>query len=289
MAITASLLAAAAFASFDELRVGVLNLMLTVTDTYTGLGIEATFPENVPQAKTDLSYYTLPDIPGGFTPVEIDRRDSQQVFLYVNNKGEKLFISVSFYSSGGNYTLDTENADVVLDVLVSGYRGLYVEKDDVTQVAWLDTDRSVILHVLATGEVGQQVMAMAKQMHYQPAGNTDLMNYDLPAIPEDYHAILTSETERARAFCYENASQDMIVISIYQGSSGTIHAIDTEDADCVLDIVINGYEGLYVEKGDSTQIASLDTDHAVFLDLWAGALPREQVLSMAQELVYKSS
>lgn len=408
VAITAALLAAAAFASIDELRVGVLNLMLTVTDTYTGLGIEVTFPEAVPQAKTDLSYYalpeipegyelvfseegeksrdylyqnaggdlidiemtvgstamnhtvdtedakcvenvdingfhgicvvkgnsvtvtwvdtnrsvflniratgldrvevlnmaltiqseqpetdlshyTLPAIPDGFTPMETDQGDSQRVFLYVNNKGEKLFISVSFCSSGENYTLDTENADVVLDVLVNGYQGLYVEKGDITQVAWLDTDHSVILHVLAYGEVGQQVMAMAKQMYYQPAGNTDLMNYALPAIPEDYQCILTSETERARSFFYENASQDMIVINIYQGSPGTVHAIDTEDADCVLDIAINGYEGLYVEKGDSTQIAWLDTDHSAFLDIWAGALTREQVLSMAQEMVYSKN
>ena len=75
----------------------------------------------------------------------------------------------------------------------------------------------------------------------------------------------------------------MVVITA--GDESTAHSVDTEGAS-VTDIVINNFQGILAEKDGTVTLSWADTDHAVFITVYTTALPKEQVLKIAQTIRY---
>ena len=158
-----------AYAAIPKFRIGVLNLLITVTDAYTGLS----FGEKDPAASNDPSLdsplvdrYSLPKIPGGYDLIHSQEAKSARSFLYANASNEKLSIEVIRGNMSSNYAVDTENAQVVCDIYINGYKGIYIEKDGYIHIAWADTDRMVFLGVIAEGLDKDETIQLAEQIKY---------------------------------------------------------------------------------------------------------------------------
>lgn len=67
--------------------------------------------------------------------------------------------------------------------------------------------------------------------------------------------------------------------------STQIHNVDTENADNVESIWINGYEGLLIEKGERVHIVWGDTDRECFVDVICTNLGKDTVISIAMNLL----
>lgn len=112
--------------------------------------------------------------------------------------------------------------------------------------------------------------------------------YGVPKIPEGYELNLeiTAEEATDRFYWYENEDGALIQIDFLQGSTDTYMTIDTENAQAITDVIINGYEGLCVEKDGRVQVAWVDTDRQVFIFIYCTALDKDTVLEMTQAMIY---
>lgn len=112
--------------------------------------------------------------------------------------------------------------------------------------------------------------------------------YSLPQIQEGYVLVEEYNVENSdyRGYWYDAPDGNHYTIDIEAGNETSVVAIDTEDAQSVEDIVINGYSGICVHKNGTIQIAWADTDRSIFISVYASALPEDQVIEMAQAIKY---
>ena len=131
---------------------------------------------------------------------------------------------------------------------------------------------------------------MARAIRYVPPEAavspeaTGVYRYTLPEIPVGYELTEFDESSFNRAYIY-SASNDKLIIGITAGDESTVHSVDTEDAS-VTDIVINSFQGILAEKDGTVSLFLADTDHSVFLTVYATALSKAQVLEMARSIRY---
>lgn len=111
-----------------------------------------------------------------------------------------------------------------------------------------------------------------------------LYQYTLPEVPREYTQKVTCE-ERPwlRMYRYETEKRDFIRISLMQGEESTNYGIDTEDAS-VDNVVINGFNGICVEKNGTVQVAWADTEKMVFISVYSTELDKETVLELAEAI-----
>lgn len=110
--------------------------------------------------------------------------------------------------------------------------------------------------------------------------------YGVPQIPKGYELDFVAEEETDRFYSYKNEDGDVIQVDFYQGSTGTNCGVDTENAQTITNVVINGCRGIYVEKNGTIQAVWVDTDRQVFITLYCTALDKETVLEMTQAMKY---
>lgn len=117
------------------------------------------------------------------------------------------------------------------------------------------------------------------------AGKThmDYFDYTLPNIPVEYELTYSTEDDAGCFFSYENG-QDRITIEVDRRGEGGRANIDTEYAQSVTKVDVNGYDGLCVLKNGYVHVAWGDTDHAAFLSVMANCLDAEEVLRLAREI-----
>lgn len=118
--------------------------------------------------------------------------------------------------------------------------------------------------------------------------STGIFRYSLPHIPDGYILVeeYCIENSGYRGYWYDAPDGNHYTIDIETGNETSVVAIDTENAQSVTKIIINGYSGICVLKNGTVHIAWADTDRSVFLDVYATALPKEQVIEMAQAIHY---
>lgn len=294
--VAAALLFGAAYAAIPEFRVGVLNLMLTVTDVSTNLTlVPSSGKTNESVSDSAIYYYGIPQIPDGYELDYAAEEKTDRFYSYKNEDGD--LIQVDFYQGrvGTNMGVDTENAQAVTDVVINGYAGICVEKDGTVQVVWLDADRQVLLGLYCTVLDKDTVMEMAQAMKYTPTGSADTAKpaldsvvyyYEVPEIPEGYELDDMDEQDGDRYYSFQDKENDLIMIEIFQGSTGTNWGVDTEDAQAVTNVVVNGYKGLCVEKDGTVHVTWVDTDRQIFVSLYCTALDKDTALDMAQAIKY---
>lgn len=167
VAVAAVLLMVVAYAAIPDFRVGALNLVLTITDEYTGLGLQSGDPKISEDVGSGIVYhYSLPSIPDGYERILCVEDDMERAYFYENTEEEMIVIHIMLGSSGTIYSVDTENAQVVESISINGYDGIYVEKDGTRHVVWADTDRSVFLDVLVENAEEIDIMELAEVLQY---------------------------------------------------------------------------------------------------------------------------
>ena len=110
--------------------------------------------------------------------------------------------------------------------------------------------------------------------------------FALTCLPEDSHIISQNTTNTATTLFISGASdEDIVTINIYFITNPEI-TIDTEDADLVSDIEINGHPGLIVIKDSRVQIAWIDSVNSLHYSLTAFQYSEEDSISLAESIAY---
>lgn len=169
--LAAALLFGIAYAAIPEFRVGVLNLVLEVTEVSTNLKLKPGSANTAEPAFDSVVYcYGVPQIPGEYGLDFVAEEETARFYSYKNKDGD--FIQANFFLGdiGTNMGIDTEDAQTVTHVVVNGYEGICVEKNGTVQVAWADTDRQVFASLYCAALDKKTVLEMTQVMKYTPPG-----------------------------------------------------------------------------------------------------------------------
>lgn len=107
-------------------------------------------------------------------------------------------------------------------------------------------------------------------------------DYTLPEIPDSFELVHSIESDSGCAFTYQDDDNLISILIDLNGEGGQAN-IDTEDAQEVTDIEVNGYKGLCILKNSFVHIAWGDTDHMAFFSVSSNCLEKEDVLAMAEK------
>ncbi len=279
-----------AYAAIEPFRVGVLNLLLTVEEHATSLTLVPE-SEKAPDAPSGsvLYYYGIPEIPIDYNMDAQTEIKEARFYSFQNATGELIQLTYLAGNTGTNMNIDTENAQSVTDVNVNGYKGICVEKDGTVQIAWADTDRQVFMTFYATALDTKTAMEMAQSMKYNGSLAPIVYSYNVPQAPSHYKLNFTISEPNHRFYHYTDENGYLLQFNIQQGDTGTRMSVDTENAQVVSNVIINGYEGLYVEKDEYIQVAWADTDHQVFLFVHGDNLTKDTAMELAQSMRYSAT
>ena len=101
-------------------------------------------------------------------------------------------------------------------------------------------------------------------------------------IPDGYTCVMNYPNEM---YGFENEFGDTFVIDRTNGTTNM--SIDTEDAESVESIVINGLETLRVTKQGCINTVMMDTEHGIFIRVWTSAgISLETNLKIAENIKY---
>ena len=124
--------------SVEALRSRFVSFLMTFTPRYTELQLQE-YDENgnvleggQPIKMKDV--YVPSYIPAGFEIISMNTYNSESDIVYQNDKGEQ--ISFTSASDTSVTQVDTENADNIETIDISGSKGLLVEKEGLTTVIW---------------------------------------------------------------------------------------------------------------------------------------------------------
>ncbi|MBR1780951.1 MAG: DUF4367 domain-containing protein [Oscillospiraceae bacterium] len=121
-----------------------------------------------------------------------------------------------------------------------------------------------------------------------PDEEIQLGSCSFPALPEGYTPTLQEATKfhvTLEAFSPEN---EMINMTVYFGND-TALSMDSQDADYIERVQINGHDGILIEKDGCWNIAYADLDQVAFVRLFCTGLSREEALSLIEQISIHST
>lgn len=152
--------------SVEALRTPVINFMIEKTEWFTAIDFDkemtdASMRDTAPITSEDMSPLAS-FIPTGY---ELDKyivkEDGTVFIIYNSENGSSIFFSTTVLA--GNLIFDTEDADAK-EIEIAGYEGLWVEKDSIFKITWVDTEKSVVYQLRANGLNYTEVWAMAESI-----------------------------------------------------------------------------------------------------------------------------
>ncbi len=147
------LLFSAAFAANPKLRTKTLNLMIEISEVGTNLILgENKKSHNIMDNSEvgELVYstfgYRIPNLPDGFSLTTQKNNFSTIILVYTSADGR--IICFEFHdTTGGGVMVDTENAQRVESVLVNGFDGMLIEKENRIHIVWADSNRGALIGI----------------------------------------------------------------------------------------------------------------------------------------------
>ena len=122
---------------------------------------------------------------------------------------------------------------------------------------------------------------------YPADGNSGYLIDEYKTFQDSTYQEITGGSKGCSShYIYENADGDVIEIELLDGSKHASKVIDTEDAQTVTNVTVNGYEGICVEKDGAVQIAWTDTDRVVHITFYATGMDMETALEAASTVKY---
>ena len=150
-----------------------------------------------------------------------------------------------------------------------------------------DEFRTATLNLVITANEKYTQLKMKQEDSPQESGNsmvTDnnefFKNIRLAWLPDGYE-YLSGEYDYQAIFA--NDENNWIIINRFDGTS--TYNVDTEGAEIVEEIMINGNSGLRIVKNGQTHIALANTDKNIFIDICSSEhVPGEVVEKIAQNI-----
>lgn len=115
-----------------------------------------------------------------------------------------------------------------------------------------------------------------------------IAGYSLPDMPEGFYLFNSMSDNRSERKFYENGQDASITIQVIRTTDTAIHNIDTEATDSSEKIIINGYDGILVEKDGRIQITIADKDNLNFIDIVSNNVATGTVLDIAKGIQWGS-
>lgn len=166
IAVLAGLLFAVAYATIPEVRVGFLNLILTLHEDSTDLTVRPEKLDDEEKEGNPLYRYTLPELPKEYDrEIVCDEESWYRMYWYETSERVIFRISLTQGDESTNYGIDTEDA-IVTSIIMNGYKGICAEKNGTVQVAWADTERMIFISVYSTELDKENVLKLAEAVKY---------------------------------------------------------------------------------------------------------------------------
>lgn len=155
-----------AYAAFPAVRVGVLNLVIEVSEIATTLWMDdpqTAVPEN--EGSAALVHYSYSGIPDEFSLVSSSETSFSSCDYYENSS--KKYIEFSTVSAQGTLlNVNTENADSVEELTVSGFKSLLVDRGDLLILTLADTDAGMFITLFTDALSKAELLAIADTIEY---------------------------------------------------------------------------------------------------------------------------
>ena len=225
-------------------------------------------------------------IPKNFEISDIDIAPDCPAVTY--SKGEQFFVIYQL-TEGAKARIDSENAEVYKTVFINGKEGLFIKKADEISITW--NDGNVFFWLFGTIDekeflkVAEGIKPIGKTAIEEPAEEYVFVD------PEHYnYKNAYAPTYMTEEFVQTDCSigtdikihiytfEDKFIYIEQNGITAGSH-IDTENAQVVKEIVINGSQALYVEKDGLAYITWSFPDTLLFV---CGNIDGEEIIKIAE-------
>jgi len=251
-----------AFAVSEDFRTAALELARTVTGSYTQLDIRRAGESGGETAGEYFKRVEVGWIPEGFSYCG-GEYDAWAEFE--NSRGQSLRVEV--YPENelpGEYDVELQSYHYEGTFNLKGQMGRWFTKDGEVVMDVPDHSDGFYFVVRTSGGLPVDTAKKVAENLRRSPGAGYFENAKIGWIPEGF----TYQEGRYDWYAkFQDASGRWIWIYLYDGN-GSLH-IDTEDAERVEDVLVNGNEGLCVVKNGYIHIVVTDLPHLLYIDVIA--------------------
>lgn len=108
--------------------------------------------------------------------------------------------------------------------------------------------------------------------------------YSIDYIPDGFYQHSELIEGRFEMYEFKNDSGARISIQITHSKGSLISSVDTENAEKVESISVNGNEGLMIEKNDRVHISIVDVSQNDFIDVVCNGIDSDTAMEVAQSI-----
>lgn len=259
----------------DEFREAALELVHTVTGSYTQLDIRRTGQQDRQKTAPYFKWVEVGWTPEGFA---YSGGEYDQYADFANGQGQSF--RVELWQRNHYVPIDLEYPYESETVTVNGERALCLTKDAERFLSVLDPASGCSFALRTSGGVSLDTAKKILENVRRSPNAGYFENVQVGWLPEGFAYAEGSYDWYA---VFQSGSGARIQISVYDGDGSL--KIGTEGADQVDEISVNGNEGLCVLQGETVHIVFTDLAHNLYVDLLAsGGLSRSTVNKVAEHI-----
>ncbi len=147
--------------------------------------------------------------------------------------------------------------------------------------------RSVTLNLLIeVSDVATSMSFEEGNIAMSTSGKEDLLPYEFAEVPEGFTLTETGGDRFSGWKTYMGENDAKIMLEVTNGSENMLHQFDTENADNVEDIELDGHGGLLVEKGERIRAVLIDEENQIFVDIICDGVSMEEALNVIFSVTY---
>lgn len=264
----------------------IYHLMIKDYGRYTQVTIGNSSGFIDPEIYTWDDAYAPTYMTEGFELSNFSCTSSQQTVDYVC--GEDFICFIQAHNSTGQ--IDTENAEIVENLIIGDSSALFVVKGNTTYVSWSIGDTMFLVIGTAAPEEVLKVAESIKPIGYfeneepeeeytfvDPEIYTWNRGYGLTYVTEGYSLYSAKDAFLSIAINYKKGENYIAFAQHFEGG-GNLH-LDTEDADITKNIQIGESKGLLVIKDDWSCVLWSIEDVLIQV---SGTAPTEEIIRIAK-------
>lgn len=160
-----ALLFTTAFAVSPTLQERTVNLIIRTFDVSTDFEFYDPLDPQYVQPETSFGQYDFTFIPDGFVWVDGESSDTYFWRRYENRNGDMIHIEASI--GMGDFSVDTQGAQMTESVAFGGLEGVYAEKDGLCSYHLGDTEHLGFVSVTGSGVDREELDSIVKGISYQ--------------------------------------------------------------------------------------------------------------------------
>lgn len=268
----------------------IYHLVLRKTDRYTEVSIGNSTGFIDPEHYNYENAYAPTYMTEEFVQTDCSIGTDIKTHIYTF-EDKFIYIEQNGITAGSH--IDTENAQVVKEIVINGSQALYVEKDGFAYISWSFPD--ALLFVCGNID-GKEIIKVAEGI--KPLGKTETENqteesefidedvfywngaYAPTYIPEDFEITSKDYLNDTCAITYSKGGEFFV---IYQITGSATISVDTENADISKEIKINNSSGLYVVKDNNCSISWNEGKTLLWL---TGEVDEKELLKVAEGMKF---